>query len=45
MKNIVLWNGQYRPEDITPEYIQSLSISEALNLLSWLNRYAQEETA
>lgn len=34
-----LWNGKYRPEDITPEYIQSLSMLDALNLCKWMNAY------
>ena len=25
-----LWNGIWEPEDITPEYVQSLSIPDAL---------------
>lgn len=34
-----LWNGKYRPEDITPEFIQSLSIPEAERLLRWMNTF------
>lgn len=38
-----LWNGIWEPEDITPEYIQSLSIPDALKLLYWMNNYERED--
>ena len=38
-----LWDGKSRPEDITPEYIQSLSIPEAVRLLHWMNVFAEAE--
>lgn len=31
------WGGKYLPEEITPEYIRTLSIPDALRLLAWLN--------
>lgn len=34
-----LWNGYMKPEDITSEYIRSLSIPDALKLMYWLNNY------
>lgn len=34
-----LWNGHMKPEDITPEYIRSLSQLSALKLMYWLNNY------
>lgn len=38
-----LWNGIWEPEDITPEYVQSLSIPDALKLLYWMNNYEKED--
>lgn len=38
-----LWNGIWEPKDITPEYIQSLSIPDALKLLYWMNNYERKE--
>ena len=38
-----LWNGIWEPDDITPEYIQSLSIPDALKLLYWMNNYERED--
>lgn len=38
-----LWNGIWEPEDITPKYIQSLSIPDALKLLYWMNNYERED--
>lgn len=37
-----LWNGKWTPEEITPEYIQSLSIPDCLKLLKWMNEYNKE---
>lgn len=42
-KTSALWNGIWEPEDITPEYIQSLSIPDALKLLYWMNNYERED--
>lgn len=38
-----LWNGIWEPEDITPEYVQSLSIPDALKLMYWMNNYEKED--
>ena len=38
-----LWNGIWEPEDITPEYVQSLSIPDALKLMYWMNNYERED--
>lgn len=42
-KTSALWNGIWEPEDITPDYIQSLSIPDALKLLYWMNNYERED--
>lgn len=42
-KTSALWNGIWEPDDITPEYIQSLSIPDALKLLYWMNNYERED--
>lgn len=43
MKFHTLWNGIWEPKDIRPEYIESLSIPDALRLLYWMNNYEQKE--
>ena len=42
-KTSALWNGIWEPDDITPEYIQSLPIPDALKLLYWMNNYERED--
>lgn len=38
---VPLWNGQYRPEDITPEYVSTLDIPGCLKLLKWFDKCAE----
>lgn len=38
-ENSNLWNGEYKPEDITVDYIKSLSNDDAVKLLAWLREF------
>ena len=36
-----LWDGKYRPEDITPEYVRKLDMPTSLKLLRWFDKWAE----
>lgn len=37
-----LWDGKYRPEDITPEYVRKLDMPTSLKLLRWFDKWAEK---
>ena len=37
-----LWDGKYRPEDITPEYVRKLDMPTSLRLLRWFDKWAEK---
>ena len=37
-----LWDGKYKPEDITPEYVRKLDMPTSLRLLRWFDKWAEK---
>ena len=40
-KKLPLWNGKYRPEDITVEQVAKMNAPEAIKFLAWTHRYRE----